>query len=102
VGVLQVPGPDRGVLKKQGQPSGLADFWEFLPFLLLLCDNGHYWTQWALRPDLWDGGAVIVVRDILVEACRSFPTRTRIAIRFPIIVWCFVLWFRGVRDGRVD
>lgn len=68
--------------------------------MLLLCDNGHYWTQWALRPDLWDGGAVIVVRDILVEACRSFPTRTRIAIRFPIIVWCFVLWFRGVRDGR--
>lgn len=70
----------------------------------MLRDTGHYWTQLAFNLDLWDGGSIFVVRDIPLEACRSFPTRIRIGIGFPI-VWCIVLWFRGVRGvrgGRVD
>lgn len=96
VGVL--PGPDGGVLKKQGN---YLEAPQTLSFLLLLRDNGHYWTQLAFKLDLWEGGSIFVVRDIPFEACRSFPTRTRIAIGFPI-VWCFVLWLRGVRGGRLD
>jgi hypothetical protein len=35
--------------------------------LLLLCDNGHYWTQGAFKLNLWDSGAIAMVRDILVD-----------------------------------